>query len=99
VQGHVDGVGRVLSIEPRGEHTLIDFTLPEGVEEVTILHGSIVLNGVSLTVNALPGSGTAQVSIIPHTWQVTALPDLTVGAEVNVEGDLIGKYVRQLMAR
>jgi riboflavin synthase len=98
VQGHVDGVGRILRIEPRGEHVLIDFTLPPEVEQVTLLHGSIAVDGISLTVNALPASGQAQVSIIPHTWEVTALRDLQIGWPVNLEGDMIGKYVRHLMA-
>lgn len=97
VQGHVDGVARVLRITPRGEHTLIDFELPEEVREVTVLHGSIALNGVSLTVNALPSTGSAQVSIIPFTRNHTALADLRDGQRVNVEGDLIGKYVRRLV--
>ncbi len=99
MQGHVDAVGRVLAIIPRGEHVLIDFTLPPLVADVTILHGSIGLNGVSLTVNALPADGVAQVSIIPHTWAVTALPELEVGSAVNLEGDMIGKYVQHLMRR
>ena len=97
VQGHVDGVGTIQSVREHGEHVLIDFSLPEIVAEVTILHGSIAVNGVSLTVNALPSPGSAQVSIIPHTWAVTALADLRVGAEVNLEGDMIGKYVRHLL--
>ena len=97
VQGHVDSVGRELEITPRGEHTLIDFELPAEVASVTVLHGSITLNGVSLTVNALPAPGTAQVSIIPFTWSHTALADLLAGDRINLEGDLIGKYVRQLV--
>jgi riboflavin synthase len=97
VQGHVDAVGEVTRIEHRGEHVLIDFTLPDLVAAVTILHGSITVNGVSLTVNALPAANTCQVSLIPHTWKVTALADLEVGQGVNLEGDLIGKYVRQLL--
>lgn len=97
VQGHVDAVGEVVAITPGEGHVLIDFTLPDIVARVTILHGSITLNGVSLTVNGLPSPGVAQVSIIPHTWEVTALPDLRVGSRVNLEGDLIGKYVRQLL--
>lgn len=98
VQGHVDGVGEVLCIEPQDELVLIDFGLPAEVAPVTVLHGSITLNGISLTVNALPRPGVCQVSIIPHTWTHTALPDLRVGDAVNVEGDLIGKYVRRLLA-
>jgi riboflavin synthase len=97
VQGHVDGVGRILRIEHAAEHWKIDFTLPAVVAQVTILHGSITMNGVSLTVNALPEPGVCQVSIIPHTWEVTALADLTSGAAVNLEGDMIGKYVRHLL--
>jgi riboflavin synthase len=99
VQGHVDGVGEVLGIAQRGEHVLIDFSVPTAVEEVTILHGSITLNGVSLTVNDLPAAGVVQVSIIPHTWEVTTLADLVPGTRVNVEGDVIGKYVRHLLGR
>jgi riboflavin synthase len=71
VQGHVDGVGKVESVTPREELVLIDFTLPEAVAEVAVLHGSIAFNGVSLTINALPREGVAQVSIIPYTWQNT----------------------------
>lgn len=99
VQGHVDGVGEVLSVVPRGELVLIDFTLPREVDEVTILHGSITLNGVSLTVNDLPAPGVAQVSIIPFTWHHTSLSDLRPGSRVNLEGDMIGKYVRRLLDR
>ncbi|HEV2132081.1 MAG TPA: riboflavin synthase [Longimicrobiaceae bacterium] len=98
VQGHVDGVGRVLSIRPQSELVLIDFTLPPEVEPVTVLHGSIALNGVSLTVNAIPERGVAEVSIIPFTWEHTALADLCAGEGVNLEGDMIGKYVRHLLS-
>ena len=97
VQGHVDGVGKVLRIEPREELTLIDFTLPDEVLGVTVLHGSITLNGISLTVNDLPGPGVCQVSIIPFTWEHTSIGDLREGDGVNVEGDLIGKFVRNLL--
>jgi riboflavin synthase len=97
VQGHVDGVGRVLRVEPSGELTLYDFTLPDEVRGVAVLHGSITLNGISLTVNALPGPGVCQVSIIPFTREHTAIGDLRPGDRVNVEGDLIGKYVRTLL--
>ena len=97
VQGHVDGVGEVLRVEPRGELVLIDFTLPAEVAPVTVLHGSLTLNGISLTVNALPADGVAQVSIIPFTLEHTAIAELRVGGRVNVEADLIGKYVRHLL--
>jgi riboflavin synthase len=97
VQGHVDGVGWIESVSPCDELVRIDFTLPEEVADVTVLHGSIALNGISLTVNALPAQSVCQVSIIPHTWSHTALRELAVGDPVNVEGDLIGKYVRRLL--
>ena len=97
VAGHVDGVGTVLRVEPREELTLIDFTLPDEVVGVTVLHGSITLNGISLTVNDLPAPGVCQVSIIPFTLQHTAIGDLRAGDGVNVEGDMIGKFVRNLL--
>ena len=97
VQGHVDGVGEIVATEERGESVLIDFTLPAEIAAVTVLHGSITLNGISLTVNALPREGVAQVSIIPFTREHTAIGDLAVGDPVNLEGDLIGKYVRHLL--
>jgi len=64
-----------------------------------ILHGSVAINGVSLTINAISDDGGCQVGIIPFTWEATTFRSLTPGTEVNVEGDLIGKYVRRLMAR
>ncbi|WP_420129965.1 riboflavin synthase [Longimicrobium sp.] len=97
VAGHVDGVGKVLRIEPRDELTLIDFSLPDEVVGVTVLHGSITLNGISLTVNELPAPSVCQVSIIPFTWEHTAIGELRQGDGVNVEGDMIGKFVRNLL--
>lgn len=97
VQGHVDGVGRVLGVRQAGDYWLMDFQLPEVVAGVTILHGSIAINGVSLTVNALPSDGQCQVGIIPFTWDHTNLGSLKAGDRVNLEGDLIGKYVAKLL--
>lgn len=97
VQGHVDGVGEIVSIQTLDELVLIDFTLPAEVAPATVLHGSIALNGISLTVNDVPAEGMAQVSIIPFTLEHTAIGDLRVGDRVNLEGDLIGKYVRRLL--
>ncbi|HEU0051589.1 MAG TPA: riboflavin synthase [Longimicrobium sp.] len=97
VQGHVDGLGTVKSIRREEELVLIDFTLPEDVTAVTVLHGSITLNGISLTVNDLPAPGVCQVSIIPFTWEHTNLAELREGERVNLEGDTIGKFVRHLL--
>lgn len=97
VQGHVDGVGKVVGTDTVGESVLVDFTLPGEIAGVTVLHGSIALNGISLTINALPEPALAQVSIIPFTREHTAIGDLGPGDPVNLEGDLIGKYVRHLL--
>ena len=97
VQGHVDGVGRLLAVRNEGETRLLDFQLPPEVWSMTILHGSITLNGISLTVNALAAPDRCQVAIIPHTWERTNLSALRPGDGVNVEGDMMGKYVRRLL--
>jgi len=99
VQGHVDGVGEVLRVERVGEHRLIDIRMPEVVAEVTVLHGSIAVDGVSLTVNAIPAPGVAQVAIIPYTWEQTTLSELEPGDRVNLEGDMLGKFVVQYLKR
>jgi riboflavin synthase len=98
VQGHVDGVGEVVAVEDQGETRLVDFTVPAEVDDATILHGSITVNGVSLTVNALPGPRRCQVALIPHTRSVTTLGELRPGDPINLEGDLIGKYVVRIVA-
>ena len=72
--------------------------IPELVEKHTILHGSIAVNGVSLTVNAFPVKGQCQVGIIPFTWEHTNLGALKPGDPLNLEGDLIGKYVAKLLS-
>jgi riboflavin synthase len=93
VQGHVDGVGEVLAVERTGEHVLLDVSLPQDVAEVTVLHGSIAIDGVSLTVNALPAPYRAQVALIPYTWDHTNLSRLAPGSKVNLEGDMLGRFV------
>lgn len=98
VSGHVDGMGEVLELRDQGDARLVRFTLPPQVAEVTIPLGSITVNGVSLTVNALPGDGWCEVSLIPHTRQVTTLGALEVGDALHLEGDVVGKYVRQFVA-
>ena len=98
VQGHVDAVGDLIGIEDQGEYRLLDLRIPSDVASGTILHGSITLNGVSLTVNAISDDHICQVAVIPYTWEHTNLSRLEAGARVNVEGDLIGKYVRRLLS-
>jgi riboflavin synthase len=99
VQGHVDGVGQLLTVVAEGDFHRLRFQIPSEVHRGTLLHGSITLNGVSLTVNALEPEDRIEVGIIPHTWTHTNLSHLAPGDPVNVEGDLIGKYVGRWMER
>ena len=97
VQGHVDGVGELVGVSEEGEYRLLDFRVPPEVAAQTILHGSIAINGVSLTVNALLDGHVCQVGVISFTWEHTNLGGLDLGDPVNVEGDMIGKYVRRML--
>jgi len=97
VQGHVDGVGTVKSMRREGEMWLLRFSLPDTVGPYTILHGSITIDGVSLTINALPETGTAEVALIPYTCEHTNLSRLAAGGRVNLEADMIGKYVARAL--
>ncbi|MGQ0561693.1 MAG: riboflavin synthase [Gemmatimonadota bacterium] len=99
VQGHVDAVGTVERVERAGEHVLIGIAVPEMVAAVCVPHGSIAVEGVSLTINDLPADGIVQVALIPHTWQHTNLSGLRAGSTVNLEGDMIGKFVVEYMKR
>lgn len=99
VQGHVDGIGSVENIARSGEHVLIDVAMPEYVADVTVLHGSIAVDGVSMTVNDLPADGVLQIAVIPHTWEHTSFSDLAIGDPVNLEGDMIGKFVVEYLKR
>jgi riboflavin synthase len=96
VQGHVDGVGAVERVAEADDALLVDIRVPEDVAETTVLHGAITVDGVSLTVNAVPGPGVMQVSLVPFTRAHTTLGRLTQGDRVHVEADVLGKYVRQL---
>lgn len=96
VQGHVDGVAQVIAIADRDDARLLDLEVPGDVREVTVPHGSITVDGVSLTVNGLPPSGVVQVSLIPFTRTHTTLGAVKVGDRVHVEGDVLGKYVKAL---
>jgi len=97
VQGHVDGVGTVVALRNRSGARLVDIRAPLAVTRASIPLGSITVEGVSLTINALPRPGIIQVSLIPHTLAVTTLSALGVGARVHLEADVIGKYVAGLL--
>lgn len=96
VQGHVDGVADVVGMDRQGDAWLYDLRVPPAVREVAIPQGSIAVDGVSLTVNGLPGPGLVQISLVPFTRMHTTLGGLGVGDRVHVEADVLGKYVRQL---
>jgi riboflavin synthase len=96
VQGHVDGVGTVAAVTPDGDGVLVAFAAPEAVLRYTIEKGSICVSGVSLTVTAVDEEGFS-VALIPHTREATTLGRLTPGAQVNLEADLLGKYVEKLV--
>jgi len=96
VQGHVDGVAVVERAEVQGDAWLCDLRVPPEVREVSIPHGSIAVDGVSMTINALPAPELVQISLIPFTRAHTTLGELRAGDRVHVEADVLGKYVRQL---
>ncbi len=97
VQGHVDAVGEVLAIEELGEHREVAVSLPPDLRPSVVEKGSITVDGVSLTVAALaPDRFT--VALVPHTLAVTTLGNLAIGQRVNLEVDVLAKYVRQAVA-
>jgi riboflavin synthase len=96
VQGHVDGVGEVLGVRPEGEAEIWEFAAPEAVLRYCIEKGSICVDGISLTIVSI-GNGTFTVSILPLTRANTNLGELGAGSRVNLEADLIGKYVERLL--
>ena len=92
VSGHVDGLGRVVSVTPEGGSHRIDIEAPEPLHRFIAPKGSITVDGVSLTVNAVEGR-TFGLNIIPHTWQATTLGDLKPGDAVNLEIDMLARYL------
>jgi len=97
VSGHVDATTPVLERKPVGDFTLFTFAVPPGLGRYIIEKGSVAVDGISLTVNHCDERSFA-VSIIPHTLQVTTLGSLRQGELVNIEVDLIGKYVEKLLS-
>ena len=96
VTGHVDGVGTVVDFVPEGESWRLEVEMPSPLARFVARKGSITINGVSLTVNEVSGS-TFGVNLIPHTLAVTNLKDLAPGARVNLEVDLVARYVERLL--
>jgi riboflavin synthase len=96
VTGHVDGLGRIEAFEARGKDHYLRVTAPAGMGRYLIAKGSIAIDGISLTVAEVAADSFA-VWLIPHTLAVTSLGDRTVGDAVNLEFDLLGKYVEKLL--
>ena len=98
VQGHVDGVGEVVNVSPEGEAEIWEFKAPEGVLRYTIEKGSVCVDGISLTVVSVR-NGSFTASILPQTRANTNLQELQPGAGVNLEADVIAKYVERLVGQ
>ena len=98
VQGHVDGVGRIQSVEAEGEGLRVFVDAPEDVLRYCVEKGSITVDGVSLTVAEL-AEGAFAVALVPHTLDATTLSDLRPGLPVNLEADVLAKYVERLISR
>ena len=96
VSGHVDGVGTIIEKKADGRSFRFKFKAPDNLAKYIAEKGSICINGISLTVNEVNGA-TFSVNIVPHTLQETTLGDTTVGAEVNLEVDLLARYMERLM--
>jgi riboflavin synthase len=97
VSGHVDGTGRVESIRPEGESAIYRFSVPERLVPLLVEKGSVAVDGISLTCFNCENGGF-DVAVIPHTTSVTTLGSRRPGDPVNIENDLLGKYVARLVA-
>ena len=97
VTGHVDGVGKIVRREERGDFLFLSIKIPENLVPFVVEKGSIAIDGISLTVNGLKGD-QVELAIIPHTASITTIGFRKVGEAVNVETDLIGKYVVKLLS-
>jgi riboflavin synthase len=98
VSGHIDGTGRILQKENQDNFFLLIISIPLALRPFIVEKGSIAVDGVSLTVNRV-GEKEFELTIIPHTGAMTTLSRKKIGEEVNLETDLIGKYVYQFMSR
>jgi riboflavin synthase len=97
VSGHVDCSGQLTHAESRSGNHQLQFSLPPEHARYLVEKGSVTIDGISLTVNAVSQDGFS-VNIIPHTFSITTLAQLRVGDKVNIETDIIGKYVERLTA-
>lgn len=96
VTGHVDGTGKITAWERRGTDHVLEISAPRDIRRYIVLKGSIAVDGISLTV-AAETRGGFRLWIIPHTFEVTALKERVVGDRVNLEADMLGKYVERFV--
>ena len=96
VSGHVDGVGEVLRFDPVGDNRLLEIRAPQALAKYIARKGSITIDGVSLTTNTVEGA-TFTINLIPHTLEATTLHRLQPGSRVNLEVDLIARYVERML--
>ena len=97
VTGHIDGVGKITRWERAGQDHVLDIAAPPEVMRYIVFKGSVAVDGISLTVAGVQKKGF-RIWIIPHTFEVTALRERKVGDAVNLEADLLGKYVEKFFA-
>ena len=97
MSGHIDGVGTVVRVTPEDNALVVELETPPAVSDISVAQGSLAVDGVSLTIVAVDG-GRVRVSLIPHTASVTTLARLAPGVRVNLEADLIAKYVHAFVA-
>jgi len=97
VSGHIDGIGVLRERSQEGRSWRLYFEIPPDLSRHTIEKGSIAINGISLTINGCE-EGRFDVNIVPHTGKETTIDDLQIGEEVNIETDLIGKYVEKMLS-
>lgn len=98
VQGHIDGIGVIKKIIPRGSSKILTITIPKPLAKYVVEKGSIAVNGISLTViSAKPNSFT--VGIVPYTWKQTMLHKVKIGLRVNIEVDILAKYLEKLLRK
>lgn len=98
VQGHVDALGTVAAIDREGEWVFMSFRVPASLTRQMVEKGSITVDGVSLTLVKVT-TDTFQIALIPHTLQVTTLGRRAIGDPVNIETDILGKYIEKLLPR
>ncbi|OGG63135.1 riboflavin synthase subunit alpha [Candidatus Kaiserbacteria bacterium RIFCSPHIGHO2_02_FULL_59_21] len=95
VQGHIDGIGALTNVARKGNGRMLKFSLPRGLSKYVVEKGSIAVNGVSLTV--IQAGKNCFTGVIPHTWRTTSMHALKPGDPVNIEVDIIAKYLKKLL--